>query len=66
VFNGFGKMTGATQVAELGSIETPVHGLERIGMRAFGGLARCGSDFAGHDGDYALAVSGRSAGQSGC
>jgi D-aminopeptidase len=24
VFNGFGKMTGATQVAELGTIETPV------------------------------------------
>jgi len=24
VFNGFGKMTGSTQVAELGTIETPV------------------------------------------
>jgi D-aminopeptidase len=31
--------------------------LERIARRAFAGMARCGSDFAGHSGDYALAVS---------
>ncbi len=31
--------------------------LERLAARAFAGMARAGSDFSGHSGDYALAVS---------
>lgn len=31
--------------------------LERLASRAFAGMARTGSDFSGHSGDYALAVS---------
>jgi D-aminopeptidase len=31
--------------------------LERVASRAFAGMARTGSDFAGHSGDYALAFS---------
>jgi D-aminopeptidase len=31
--------------------------LTRLATRAFGGMARTGSDFSGHSGDYALAVS---------
>jgi D-aminopeptidase len=31
--------------------------LTRLAARAFGGMARAGSDFSGHSGDYALAVS---------
>jgi D-aminopeptidase len=31
--------------------------LTRLANRAFGGMARTGSDFSGHSGDYALAVS---------
>jgi D-aminopeptidase len=31
--------------------------LTRLAARAFGGMARTGSDFSGHSGDYALAVS---------
>ncbi len=39
VFNGFGKMTGSTQIAELGTIETPVLltatlSVFRVGRRA--------------------------------
>jgi D-aminopeptidase len=38
--------------APLGSRE-----LRRVANRAFAGMARAGSDFAGHSGDYALALS---------
>jgi D-aminopeptidase len=31
--------------------------LRRVANRAFAGMARAGSDFAGHSGDYALAIS---------
>ncbi len=31
--------------------------LTRLAARAFGGMARTGSDFSGHSGDYALAIS---------
>jgi D-aminopeptidase len=31
--------------------------LERVASRAFGGMARAGSDFSGRSGDYALAIS---------
>jgi D-aminopeptidase len=31
--------------------------LERVASRAFAGMARVGSDFSGHSGDYALAIS---------
>jgi D-aminopeptidase len=31
--------------------------LERVASRAFAGMARAGSDFSGHSGDYALAIS---------
>jgi D-aminopeptidase len=31
--------------------------LTRLAGRAFGGMARAGSDFSGHSGDYALAIS---------
>jgi len=31
--------------------------LERLASRAFGGMARAGSDFSGRSGDYALAIS---------
>jgi D-aminopeptidase len=31
--------------------------LTRLAARSFGGMARTGSDFAGHSGDYALAIS---------
>jgi D-aminopeptidase len=38
--------------------------LERLASRAFAGMARTGSDFSGHSGDYALAVSTAAAGQA--
>jgi D-aminopeptidase len=38
--------------------------LERLASRAFAGMARAGSDFSGHSGDYALAVSTAAAGQA--
>jgi D-aminopeptidase len=43
--------------AELGSRD-----LTRLAARAFGGMARTGSDFSGHSGDYALAIGVRGGG----